>query len=304
MSCRTIALAALLVLTGPAVASLRLTVAAQPRGPAVFVADGGRVSARLDGVPLPQVLRLLARAVPLTVTVRGSLPDVSITATLDDVNLEAAVKQLLRGYAYFLVYAEAAASSGPPARRLLEIVILSGGTAHPPGPIAAGSDASIPPQKVPDPRHAATTDAPELDALVHTALWSAEPDARAAALEAVAYEAAAAEGPEDHAGRVLTAALNDPDETVRERALETLKDTADAEALPVGDLVRLAAEDASPARRVQALELLAERAEAEAAGPLRRALLDPEPEVRERARELLEDLRLAVDPARPVTARP
>jgi hypothetical protein len=294
----------LVVLAGPPVASPREAVAVHAVGPAAVVADGGRLSARLDGVPLPQVLRLLARAVPVTVTARGPLPDARVTATLEGVELEVAVKRLLRGHSYVLVYAAEAAPSGPPARRLVEIVILSGGTADPPVPVAARPGVPVPPREAPGPRRASANDPPELDALAHTALWGAIPDERAAALEAVAYQAPAAEGPEDHAGRVLTAALSDPDEGVRARALETLKDTADPEALPLGELVRMAAEDVSPTRRVQALELLAERAEDEAAGPLRRAVFDHEPAVRERAQELLEDLHLAVDPGPSVASPP
>jgi HEAT repeat protein len=89
---------------------------------------------------------------------------------------------------------------------------------------------------------------------------------------------------------LLVAQLSDPDEQVRARALETLKDTADD--VPVNALTQMAHDDASAERRIQALELLAERVDQKARGPLRRALADPQPAVRERARELIEDWHL------------
>jgi hypothetical protein len=289
-------IAALAAVTGIAVTASGQAVAAPPAAADSFVVESGRLSGQLNGVPLAEVLRLLAGAVPLTVIARGPLPETPVTATLAGVDLEAAVKRLLRGHAYLLVYVEEGVPSGPPLQRLAEIVILPASQPDPPVPVAARPAAPVPAAPAADARAAAAKPSPELAALAHAALWGASAEERADAIEAVAYEGAAGT-PGDSVPVVLTAALSDPDEGVRARALEALKDTVDAEALPLAELAWMAIEDGSPARRIQALELLAERAETEAAGPLRQALADPEAEVRERARELLTDLHLPHEPA-------
>jgi hypothetical protein len=133
-------------------------------------------------------------------------------------------------------------------------------------------------------------DEPPTEELIREALSSATATERAAAAEALAYRSESGSTTTGYAEQVLAQQLSDPDEQVRARALETLKDTADQ--VPVDALAQVARDDASAERRIQALELLAERVEQEARGPLRLALADLAPAVRERARELIEDWHL------------
>ena len=252
--------------------------------PAVSARDG-RITLDVSGRPLRDVLAALADALQVTVTTNGARLDERVSATLTDVDAEQALRRLLAGHSYLLIH------GGHPTPRSVEVVILRESRAEPPRETA--------------PAVVAPFTRPSLDALTHVALHGPDATERADAIEAMAYEAQAAAPGDRHAGDVLELALHDPDEGVRARALETIKDTQ--EDVPVPALSRMASADRSPARRAEALALLAERADTAAIPALRRALSDADASVRERARELLDDLHLPPDvsaPARPRSPGP
>jgi hypothetical protein len=128
-----------------------------------------------------------------------------------------------------------------------------------------------------------------LEDLAFAAASAASPSARAEALDGLAY-AAATEEQRSQVDELLVQALSDLAEAVRAQALETLKDTADE--VPAAALARVASQDAMPELRARALEILIEREGEQAHESLRLALEDSEPLVRERARELVEDLHI------------
>ena len=109
-----------------------------------------------------------------------------------------------------------------------------------------------------------------------------EPERRAEALHTLAYL-----GTPELGMPTLELALADPDESVRERALELLKDTADG--VPFDALIHMARGDRSPRLRVAAPALLAEREDVRAVAVLRLGLNNPARVVRERAQALLDD---------------
>jgi hypothetical protein len=133
-----------------------------------------------------------------------------------------------------------------------------------------------------------------IEQLVGKALSLAPAAERARAAEVVAYGSGVGTVRPDYAGQVLAQQLSDPDESLRLRAIETIKDTADA--VPFELLAQVAREDASAQLRAAALALLVERAEdGEADEPLRIALSDEALLVRERARELMLDWYVELD---------
>lgn len=129
--------------------------------------------------------------------------------------------------------------------------------------------------------------------LVAQSLNAATAVDRAAAIDALAYALPGDSGKESYVTWVLTQALTDPDQQVRGQALATLKDTADE--LPLAAVAQVARDDPDPGLRVQALELLVERTGEQAREPLRLALADPEPAVRDRSAELIADWHLSVE---------
>jgi HEAT repeat protein len=159
--------------------------------------------------------------------------------------------------------------------------------------ILLGSDAGKSPRGIP----AVPSIEPAAAPFEEPVVWlpgkavSAAPAAeRAAAVEAIAYRSED-EGGGSYADPLLVQMLSDPDEALRARAIETLKDAADQ--VPFAALAQVAREDASAVLRIQALELLVERSErGEWREPVRVALNDPEPAVRARARELVLDWHL------------
>jgi hypothetical protein len=272
------ALAALGFLTVLAAAGEAASIPSPPSG---IVVEGGRLSARLDSVPMGEVLRSLGHALGAEVRITGAAMGGTVSARLEGVEVEAGVRRLLAGQSYVLGYREDATAVDGRRLRRVELIVLAGSHTE----IGLG-----------EARHGvAEAAAPSLEALAHTARWGATPAERAQALDATLYAAATVEGRDPHAMDVATAGLDDPDETVREQALATLKDSG--EEVPVNRLARIADDDWSAARRIQALELLAERGEETiVAHLLRRALTDPDPAVGERAHELLADLHITAMP--------
>jgi len=246
--------------------------AGPPLQPAVVAFREGRLTVRAEGIPLGVVLAALARETRLVVTVNGSPADEPVSVTLTEVDLESGIRRLLLGRSYLLVSAEEPAQPGhPQSGRLLEVVVLSRVSAL------------------------ATATGPDGDRSgLHGGRARNRRDRAADETDRVRVLRLASQREGEQALPMLAAALGDPDESVRRTALDAIKDIA--ERVPVDEVARMSRLDASPRLRTRALELLAERAKDEAGDPLRLALNDPDPEVSERAGELLDDLGLGNGP--------
>jgi HEAT repeat protein len=265
------------------------TTAGAADGPAASAGvrlEGERLSLRVDRLPLTQLVASLNRSGRVAVELHGDAAGIAVSDSFEDADVGHALRRLLSARSHVLIDRRTA-----DATRVLEVILLPSRAAAGSEPMiesmpaaAAEQDRAVPP--APDAQETPLAE-PPTEELVHEALTSATGTERAAAAEALAYRSPSGNATTEYAAQVLAQQLSDPDEQVRARALTTLKDTADE--VPVNALAQLARDDASAERRIQALELLAERVEQEAGGPLRLALADPAPAVRERARELIED---------------
>jgi hypothetical protein len=241
--------------------------------------DGERLSLHVERMPLGELLAALERSGRVRVGIHGDLSGVTVSDSFNDADVAQALRRVLSGHSHMLID-HGATQHG---RRDIELILLgSRGVAGPeprsdPGRFAPADESDGSPEAQ-----------PTAEALLNIALSAASAEERAAAGEALAYQDDSAGA--GYAGDVLVQQLSDPEEQVRARALETLKDTA--EEVPVDALEQVARDDVSAERRVQALELLAERTGPKARAPLRRALADTAPEVSARARELIEDWHL------------
>jgi hypothetical protein len=241
--------------------------------------DGERLTLRVERMPLGELLATLEHSGRVRVDVHGDASRVTVSDSFDDADVAQALRRVLSAHSHVLIDR----GTSPGAPRVIELILFSA----PPGAGSGPGQESdrLASSSVP----VASTAAPaQADVLVNAALSATSGVERAAAAEELAYRSDA-EGA-GYADQVLVQHLSDPDEQVRSRALETLKDTA--EKVPVDALEQVARDDVSVERRVQALELLAERTGPKARAPLRRALADSAPEVSARARELIEDWHL------------
>lgn len=252
----------------------------QPLGSPVVI-QGGRITSRFESVSLPAAWAALARAVPGQLSLRGALTSEPVSLALHDATIDEAIGRLLRGRS-FLVRHEGASSRGD---RRIEVVVLPDAISAPDGTRLGITTAFPQTGRLRDRRPAAALGArPDLgDDLEHAWRLGVDPAERARAPMATRDAS-----PSREAWGLLVSALDDPDELVRRTALEQMGDAG--QPLPLTRLIRVSREDQHATIRVQALALLAERAPDVAVGLLRHALDDSDSEVRERSRQVLEDL--------------
>jgi hypothetical protein len=251
----------------------------------------GPLAGRLDGVPFDQALATLARALPVPITIRGSVGREPVSIALDGISVESALRQLLRGRSYVAVYGEDAANPGVP--RLAEIIVLGEPGAGGQDVEREASPTTPMPASMPAPPMKRIRTSPPRDEreLHHLARRGATAGERRGALTALAHRR-----PGRDTTALLAAALDDPDEQVRAVALRHLAALPDAP--PAAAVARVAREDTSPHLRRRALDLLALAPSRESERELHRALTDPDPGVREHAERLLQDPLNAVRPSR------
>src|SRR5438093_2063468 len=206
----------------------------------------GRVFVVAESVSRYQALRSIADALGATLTVDDD--DLGEAAPpIAGVAIERAIQLLLGGRSYVLV--EMAEATDHAARPVEISVVAPEWRSRRRSTHVAPSRTSAP--LVPP----SSARSGNMDALAHQALAGPTPAERAAALEAIVYQAAEDDRQDTLPAQVIAGGLRDPDPDVRAVALGALKNLGDA--LPVALVARVAREDANVERRIQALELLA-----------------------------------------------
>jgi HEAT repeats len=249
--------------------------------PRVSIQDN-RLSAMLDRVPLRDVLAALAHEAPFTISIKGEVETEPISISLHNVELEQGLRRLLRGTSYAMTYESASASPAEP--RLVELMVLGSEKAAPNshvqdlGPQPLGTVKAMPLRNSEDAAASTPTDPSQEH-------HSRAPDDLGQDLEDLRM-LAQQRSPEFETR--LGSALDDPQPEVRATALEVLQNTGSA--VPVERLTRLAREDGNAHVRMDALTLLADHAPEAAREALETALQDAEPDVREHAERLLEEV--------------
>ena len=224
------------------------------------------LSAKIENVPLGQVLKELARQANLEVYIATASTAEKISAEFDNLTLEEGIKRLLKGKNYILTYDRTAASP-----KVTEIKVIADGSA--PVSRISGQPASIPPPG---------TSAGEktVEELAQQALQAPDPAARIAALKALSQR-----GDEEKIRSTVSAALQDQDLGVRSTALDLA-----ARGAPVSDeaIKGMALRDADPELRIRALDQLADQSDPDTAIEyLKQATRDPDPKVASTAQRLI-----------------
>ncbi|MEW6268389.1 MAG: hypothetical protein AB1689_03725 [Thermodesulfobacteriota bacterium] len=232
--------------------------ARQPSLDLAFDAARGRLTARVTGAELRDVLAALADATGAEVIGSRAIGERTVSLTLHDVPLERALERILAGSSYLLVFRTGRAGG-------LARVVL-----------AAGGDARLQPQR------RGSTAVPAASA-TPGALGADDGARRIAAIGLLATS-----GDVDLAREELRETLAvDPDEDVRRSALDALEQLGP---VPRDVLVATAVSDASAALRLDALTRLRRDGAADTdavAALVRLADGDPSPEVRAIASDVL-----------------
>lgn len=274
-SFRRSALAALL-----AIAAMECGAASLASGDMQSPATKRRVTMRLERVSLAEALAALARESGVRLTSRGSVPNVEVEYVLTNIEFRAAVHRLLANHSYLLIERPSADQARATQFELLFPEPGSGTDLHA-LQLTAGQSGTA----------TAGPSEARVEELAERAERADSPEARSAALDALAYRAINSNetGVAEHA---LNRALSDPDERVRHQALVTIKDTVDH--VPVDMLSHMVRADVSPDLRIHALELLVERTSDHGLASLQAALADSTLIVQRRARELAEEWHIAL----------
>lgn len=236
------------------------------RQPLHATVKDGKISASFNAVPLTSVLNEVSRASQVPIIVSPGVGSATISLELQQLPLEEALRILLKGLDYFELYSTKAATAGGGLKVVW--VYPAGG--------AAGIEPTPPEQ---------WASVKELKAM----LKNQDPAVRATAIEGLA------ERLQGQAGEELRQSLTDGDEEVRARALYAAENHginlsySDLEVLLKGD----------PSANVRFLALQGLQSSPGAVSAAISALGDPDPNLRELAREILERQRAAENPQPP-----
>ena len=223
----------------------------------------GRLTARIQRLPLAVVLEEIARLTRVTFVPADGIAEDSISAALSDVPLDEALRRLLKEYDAFFYYG--AVGSTPSTLRAVWIY-------------AKGTAVALRP--VPPEAWAGTGE-------LQLSLTDANPDVRERAYEALM------ERPSDRSRELILFAIrgaSEQDAGMRQRLLSNA--VSKGMELPPDLLTDLARGDGSEEIRLIALEALATTApQATAKEAAEAALYDPSGTIRERAADILVQLR-------------
>lgn len=254
------------------------------RTPGPVESSTSLLTARFDNAPLAEALAELASAVPFRVTFRGDAT-APVSARFEGIDVEDAVRRLLRGRSFTLVFSDPASDAGE-APRLLEVVVFAKGGAVNAGGRAADNAViglhSPPGEPTATDHYAARSPARRVSGRAPAELATRDPDPRR---RVSALQALGRRGATERTLVAFEAALEDEDAAVRVRALQLF---AELDRYPsVAQFSRLLHGDSSPAVRREAIRLLGAVATEDALELARQLTSDHDAEVRQRARALV-----------------
>jgi HEAT repeats len=238
------------------------------------------LSAAIDNLPLRVVLEKLSRLTNIEVFLEKSVGDEMVTVEFKNLPLEKGIRRILQGNSYALAYAQSSFSRGPKASpKVVGIRVVPKSTG--PDTVQENTDSETIHfggfgENEPDGQRNIEQEQ------AHESLAADDTKDRVAALSALTE---GAEEKKAEADQAIVAGLKDENADVREAALFVLENGDGP--VPLEPLSQVAMNDGRPQHRMAALMLLAERNGQEAQGPLKQALKDPDPEVREMAQTLL-----------------
>jgi hypothetical protein len=265
---------------------------------------------------LPAVLAELERQAHISVSVPDEMKSERLTLAFHNLPLEDALKRVLAGQPYALLYKQHRGQDVIAGVRLFakheqasttDIASSNPRAAAPPqasqgSPIPTPTPTMGPWGRAASPANEAKSpalgDDVPLDELKRSFSEAQDPALRSAMLEALANR-----GEDGPVAPVLTNALSDSDEGVRETALNLLKSSYDP--LPIGPLASMATLDKNPDFRSEAMTLMTDQLLMEdrpkedwaaVTATLTRGLSDPDPNVRDQAAMLLPELSQATQP--------
>ncbi len=270
---RAMALPLMLVLAGAASAS---ATPGDPE-PGMRVVQTGRARLTVDAqaAPFAELLRELGRTMRITVAVDPG-PDAAtpITATFNDVPVEDALRRLLRGRNFTIEYGAAGIDEVHVYQE--GAVSRTSGAWRADPPSRARSYARL--------ARAAAEEQEDLNTLERTALDAAEPDERMGALSTISAL-------DNTRARDIAIALltRDDDEEVLSTAVRILRQQ---EPVPLEPLLSVALSGKPVRVRIEALQAASAdgRTDRRLLGALKSLMSDQDEEVRETAKQLLDDL--------------
>ncbi len=227
-------------------------------------ATGQTFSAKIQGAPIVEVFQELNRQTGTRFKIHGD-PSTPVQAEFEHLPLQKGLQRMLHGRNHVLIGTVREPGSADAPVSSIELYLLDG-TWVTKGAVKTTRTATPPPTTTRQERSSQPGDIEErIDALFD--LIEEDP---AQASEAVAI------------------AARDPNLEVRRAALEALEYLE--EMAPINVLTEMALEDEDPELRVEALELLAASDAESAISTLQLALKDPNEDIRQFARNMLQDL--------------
>jgi len=272
------------------------------------------VSIDAQNAPLGALLAELGLQAQIAVSIPDEMKSERLTLAFQHRPLEDALKRVVAGHPYALLYKQTGKQEvisgvrlfAQPLQTPTTDTVLSSTPALAPSKTSQGLPTPLPATRawgrggpaIGEAQPVTISDDLPLDELKRSLTETQDPARRSATLEAIANR-----GEEGPVTPILAKALSDTDEGVRDTALNLLMSSFDP--VPIGPLASMATRDNNPESRMEALSLMTDQLFTEertkedwatVTATLNQGLSDPDPNVRDQAEMLLPDLAQATQP--------
>ncbi len=236
---------------------------AVPPSPVNVLINNGALSIDVNEMPLNTVLEEVGRQANIIFVLPDSADMPLISCQFQNLSREDGIRQLLKGYNYVMEYDRSVRGNNQALTPAIKVRILE--------------------SRVLDKQEILASSRTRTEAPARSAAGTNDPAARAKTLRNLADQ-----GDQQQLLRALNDAVRDQNQMIREVALELMQNLG--QNAPANLMTELALKDPNPGLRSKALQLLANTHRSVAQTTLQQALQDKNPEVRELASGLLENL--------------